>query len=256
MKLAQSLVKTLEHEGVTHIFALPGEEIEDILFALRDSPIQLVTCRHEQGAAFMADVWGRLTGRAGVCLATLGPGATNLITGLADAHMDKSPVVAITGQADMKRMHKESHQYIDVVGMMKPITKWNLSLHDASILPEVVRKAFKLSQMEKPGVTHIEIPEDLAKQEVTHAPLQVRRVRRGAPDHKAIMDALNLIRDAKKPMILAGNGAVRKLASKHLSQFVESSCIPFTCTFMGKGAVSDRRRCWLRSHHSSRCFTR
>jgi acetolactate synthase-1/2/3 large subunit len=207
MKLSDALIKTLEHEGVTHIFALPGEEIEDILFSLRDSSIKLITCRHEQGAAFMADVWGRLTGKAGVCLATLGPGATNLITGLADAHMDKAPVVALTGQADMKRMHKESHQYVDVVGMLRPITKWNLSLHDATILPEVVRKAFKLAQIEKPGVTHIEIPEDIAAQEVAYEPLPVRRVRRGAPDHQAIDAALELIRHAKKPMILAGNGA-------------------------------------------------
>ena len=247
MKLSDALIKTLEHEGVTHIFALPGEEIEGILFSLRDSSIKLITCRHEQGAAFMADVWGRLTGKAGVCLATLGPGATNLITGLADAHMDKAPVVALTGQADMKRMHKESHQYVDVVGMLRPITKWNLSLHDAAILPEVVRKAFKLAQIEKPGVTHIEIPEDIATQEVAYEPLPVRRVRRGAPDHQAIDAALELIRQAKKPMILAGNGAIRKRASTHLQQFVGSTCIPFVCTFMGKGAVSDRSPYSLRT---------
>lgn len=241
MKVAELLVKCLEKEGVKYVFALPGEEVEDLLFALQNSSIELITTRHEQAAAFMADVWGRLTGDAGVCMATLGPGATNLITGLADAHLDKSPVVAITGQGDLKRLHKESHKFIDVVNMFRPIVKWNISIHDKEIVPEVVRKAFKLSQWEKPGVTHIELPEDVAEQTVIgEEPIEPRRVRRAAPDYQAIERALKLLKEAKKPIILAGNGAIRKLASKHLRMFIEKSNIPVVSTFMGKGAVSDR----------------
>ena len=142
------LVESLKAEGVKYIFGLPGEENEDMLFSLKDSGITFVNCRHEQEAAFMADVWGRLTGTAGVCLATLGPGATNLVTGVADAHLDKAPVVAITGQGSLARLHKESHQLIDVVRMFAPITKWNTSIHSPGIVAEAVRKAFKLSQAE------------------------------------------------------------------------------------------------------------
>lgn len=240
MKVSDLLVKCLETEGVKYVFALPGEEVEDLLFSLQKSSIKLITTRHEQGAAFMADVWGRLTGDAGVCLATLGPGATNLLTGLADAHMDKSPVVAITGQGDLKRHHKESHQYIDVVNMFRPVVKWNISVHDKEIIPEVVRKAFKVSQWEKPGVTHIELPEDIAEQRTGGEPIVPRVVRRPSPDYKAVNSAIELLKNAKKPIILAGNGAIRKLASKHLRMFVEKTGIPVVSTFMGKGAVSDK----------------
>lgn len=239
MKASDLLVRCLEIEGVKYIFALPGEEIQDILFSLEKSSIEVIVTRHEQAAAFMADVWGRLTGRAGVCLSTLGPGATNLITGLGDAHLDKSPVVAITGQGDMKRLHKESHQFIDIVNMFKPIVKWNIAVHDNGIIPEVVRKSFKLSQMEKPGVTHIEIPEDIAESEVDAVPLKPTVIRRPAPDYKAITEAIALLKSAKRPIILAGNGAIRKRASKHLRMLVEKNNIPVVSTFMGKGAVSD-----------------
>lgn len=240
MKASDLLVKCLEAEGVKYIFALPGEEVQDILFSLEKSSIEVIVTRHEQAAAFMADVWGRLTGKAGVCLATLGPGATNLITGLGDAHLDKSPVVAITGQGDMKRLHKESHQYIDIVNMFKPIVKWNFSVHDNWVIPEVVRKSFKLAQMEKPGVTHLEIPEDIAETEIQAVPLKPTTLRRPAPDYKAIKEAIALLKEAKRPIILAGNGAIRKLASKHLRMLVEKTHIPVASTFMGKGAVSDR----------------
>ncbi len=240
MKTSDLLVRCLEAEGVKYVFALPGEEIEDLLFSLEKSRIEVVVTRHEQAAAFMADVWGRLTGKAGVCLATLGPGATNLITGLADAHMDKSPVVAITGQGDTKRLHKESHQYIDIPNMFRPIVKWNFSVLDPEIVPEVVRKSFKLSQIEKPGVTHIELPEDIADTETHVTPLHPINIRRPAPDYKAISQAISLLSKAKRPIILAGNGAIRKLASKHLRMLVEKTDIPVASTFMGKGAVSDR----------------
>src|SRR6478752_2478885 len=151
MSAAQLLVKCLENEGVEYIFGIPGEENIDIMDALLDSSIRFVVTRHEQGAAFMADVYGRLTGQAGVCLATLGPGATNLITGVADANMDRAPLVALTGQAGHDRMHKESHQHLDIVTLFRPVTKWNTSLPIPEIIPEAFRKAFKLAQSEKPG---------------------------------------------------------------------------------------------------------
>lgn len=240
MKVSDLFVKCLEKEGVKYVFGLPGEENEDLLFSLQKSSIKFISTRHEQGAAFMADVWGRLTGKAGVCLATLGPGATNLITGLSDAHMDKSPVVAITGQGSSERLHKESHQAIDIVGMLKPITKWNISIHNPSITTEAIRKAFKLSQLEKPGVTHIELPEDVAKIETEGTPISPTTVRRPAVDYKALQKAVDLIASSKKPVIIAGNGSIRKLASKHLRMFVEKFNIPTVATFMGKGAVSDK----------------
>ncbi len=239
MKASDLLVKCLEAEGVTHVFGVPGEENQDVLFSLEKSRIEFVPTRHEQGASFIADVHGRLTGKAGVCLATLGPGATNLLTGVADAHMDKAPVVAITGQGDSERLHKESHQAIDIVHMFEPVTKWNTSIRNPRIIPEAVRKAFKLAEMEKPGATHLELPEDIAKIEVEAEPLAPQRLRRAAPDYKAIAQALALIKEAKRPVIIAGNGAIRKLASKHLRLFVERTGIPVAHTFMGKGAVDE-----------------
>src|SRR3954449_9293963 len=159
-KASDLFVECLEAEGVKYVFGIPGEETVDLNESLADSSIQFVPVRHEQGGAYMADAYGRLTGRAGVCLGTLGPGATNLVTAVADAFLDRSPVVAITGQGDLERMHKESHQYIDVVSMFKPVTKWNARLTSPRIIPEAVRKAFKVAQAQKPGPTHIELPED------------------------------------------------------------------------------------------------
>src|SRR5438445_7170131 len=149
MNAAQLLVRCLENEGVEYVFGIPGEENIHIMDALAQSRIRFVTTRHEQGAAFMADVYGRLTGRAGVCLATLGPGATNLITGVADANMDRAPLVALTAQAGRDRMHKESHQHLDIVTLFRPVTKWNTGLPTPDIIPEAFRKAFKLAQSEK-----------------------------------------------------------------------------------------------------------
>ncbi len=242
MIAAELFVKCLEKEGVKHIFGVPGEENEDFLFALSKSKILFVPVRHEQGAAFIADVYGRLTGRAGVCLSTLGPGATNLITGVADAFLDKAPLVAITGQGGLERLHHESHQIIDVCSMMSPITKWNTSIQDVSIIPEVVRKAFKVSQQEKPGATHIELPEDIAGQTVHDSlhPLAIYEQRRPNPNQESIIKAAVLIAQADKPIIIAGNGAIRNRASDALTKFAESFKIPVACTFMGKGAISDR----------------
>jgi len=240
MKVSDLVVRSLEAENVKYVFGVPGEETEDLLFSLEKSSITFIPTRHELGASFMADVYGRLTGKAGVCLATLGPGATNLITGIADAHLDKAPLVAITGQGSSSRLHKESHQYIDVVSMFKPITKWNTSIQNPKITTEVVRKAFKLAEMEKPGATHFELPEDVAKMDCELDPIVPRRLRRAAPDHKAIQQAADLLRKSRVPLILAGNGAIRKMASKHLREFVAHTHIPVVSTFMGKGAVDDR----------------
>src|SRR5919199_1294596 len=171
-KASDVFVECLEAEGVKHVFGIPGEETLDLNESLADSSIEFVPVRHEQGGAYMADVYGRLTGRAGVCLGTLGPGALNLVTSVADAFLDRAPLVAITGQADLERMHKESHQYIDVVQVMQPITKWNTRLSDPAIIPEAVRKAFKVAESEKPGATHIELPEDVMEMEVEAAPLR------------------------------------------------------------------------------------
>ena len=242
MKVSDLFVKSLENEGVQYIFGVPGEENEDLLFSLESSSIQFVPTRHEQGAAFIANVWGRLTGKAGVCLSTLGPGATNLLTGVADANLDKAPLVAITAQGGLTRLHHESHQYIDIVSMFKPVTKWNTSISAAESVTEIVRKAFKVAEYEKPGATHIELSEDIAKQEVKRklTPIRPQRVRRSGPDYKAISRTIELLKEAERPLFLAGNGAIRKLASKHLTQFAEKYNVPVVCTFMGKGAISDR----------------
>lgn len=241
MKVSDLFVKALENEGVKHVFGVPGEENEDLLFSLEESSIQFIPTRHEQGAAFMADVWGRLTGEAGVCLATLGPGATNLITGVADAYLDKSPIVAITGQGDLERLHNSSHQNLDIVNMFKPITKWNASITTPDVIPEVVRKAFKLAEIEKPGATHLELPEDVAKEEAEEVKLiEARTLYRSAPNTKALDQAIDLLRRAKKPLIMAGNGSIRKNASEYLTRLVDSYDVPVVTTFMGKGAVSDK----------------
>jgi acetolactate synthase-1/2/3 large subunit len=241
VKASDLFLRCLEEEGVTHIFGVPGEENADLMMSLLDSPIEFVICRHEQGAAFMADLVGRLTGKPGVCLGTLGPGATNLVTGVANAHFDRSPVLAITGQGATTRLHKESHQAMDVVGMFKPITKWATSIQRAANIPEVVRKASRLTQLEKPGATHVELPEDVAKEETDELPIPAKgkRFRRAAPDHKEIAKAIQLLRNAKRPIVLAGNGCVRKRASKQLQRLVDETGVMVVHTFMGKGVISD-----------------
>lgn len=237
MKGSDLFVRALEAEGVEHIFGLPGEENADLMISLLDSRIRFVLCRHEQAAAFMADAYGRLTGRAGVCLATLGPGATNLVTGIADAHLDRSPVVAIVGQAETERLHKESHQNMDTVSMYRPITKWAQTVMRAENVPEIVRKAFKLAETEKPGPCLVELPEDVAAAETHGEPIQPDKVRRPAADWQAVADAVTLIVQAKNPIILAGNGAVRKHAARQLRRLARKTGIPVINTFMGKGAV-------------------
>ena len=237
MKASDLFVRCLEAEGVTHIFGVPGEENADFMLSLMDSKIDFVLCRHEQAAAFAADVYGRLTGKAGVCLGTLGPGATNLVTGVADANMDRAPCVCLIGQASTTRLHKESHQNMDSIAMFKPITKWAHSIYDERNIPEVIRKAFKLAEAEKPGATVIELPEDIAKNDVELPPMNITKTRRPAADHKAIAQAVDLISAAKNPLIIAGNGAVRKRAAQQLKRLAHKAGIGVVNTFMGKGAV-------------------
>jgi acetolactate synthase I/II/III large subunit len=240
VKGSDLFVQCLENEGVKYIFGVPGEEMEDLLFSLEKSSIKFIPTRHEQGAAFMADVWGRLSGQAGVCISTLGPGATNLVTGVADANLDKSPLVAITAQADLRRTHKESHQNINLVEIFRPITKWNSSISSPQAIPEVIRKAFKMAESEKPGATHIEIPEDIADMKLEGAaPIFQKRVRRPDPDDHALAEAVVLLKDARHPLIIAGNGAVRKLSSEELGLLVKNHNIPVVHTFMGQGAILD-----------------
>jgi acetolactate synthase-1/2/3 large subunit len=237
MTAAELFVQCLEAEDVEFVFGLPGEENLELLDALSRSSIRFISTRHEQGAAFMADVYGRITGRAGVCLSTLGPGATNLVTGIADAFQDRAPVVAITAQVARSVLHKESHQSIDIVGMFRGITKWNIQVEQPSVIPEVVRKAFKIAQAEKPGPCHIELPRDVAGQEAQGRPLDTERVRRPSPDRPSLARAAELIRDAKSPIILAGNGVIRGGASAELFRFSRATNIPVANTFMSKGVV-------------------
>ena len=238
MKASDLFVKCLEAEGVTKIFGIPGEENADLMISLKKSKIEFVLCRHEQAAAFMADVYGRLTGKAGVCLATLGPGVTNLMTGLADANMDRAPVVAIIGQGSTERLHKESHQIMDSISMVAPISKWAQTILSAKNVTEVVRKAFKVAETEKPGVTVIELPEDVAKEEVNENPIKPCLIRRPAADYRAVNEAIELIISAKNPIILAGNGTIRKRASHRLRTLIKNLGVGVINTFMGKGSVS------------------
>jgi acetolactate synthase-1/2/3 large subunit len=239
-KASDLFVECLEAEGVRHVFGIPGEETLDLNESLAQSSIEFVPVRHEQGGAYIADVYGRLTGRAGVCLGTLGPGAMNLTTAVADAYLDRAPLVALTGQGDLERMHKESHQYIDIISVMRPITKWNARLQDARIIPEVVRKAFKVAESEKPGSTHIELPEDVMAEEVEGTPLPRRKPVQPEPAARELLKAADLIRGALNPIALAGNGVVRGGAAPALREFVRATGIPVAESFMGKGVVDPR----------------
>ena len=241
LNTAELLVQCLENEGVEYVFGLPGEENLHVLEALRHSSIKFITTRHEQGAAFMADVYGRLTGKAGVCLSTLGPGATNLMTGVADANLDGAPLVAITGQVGTDRMHIESHQYLDLVAMFAPVTKWNKQIVRPGITPEVLRKAFKIAQSEKPGAVHIDLPENIAAMPVEDKPLQKEKqekiYEKIYASYRSVNAAAVAISKAKNPLILAGNGIIRAGASEVLTEFATRLNIPVANSFMGKGAI-------------------
>jgi acetolactate synthase-1/2/3 large subunit len=235
---ADLFVRCLESEGVEYVFGIPGEETLDVNEALeRSSQITFIPTRHEQGAAFMANAWGRLTGKPGVCLATLGPGATNLATGIADANLDHSPVVALTGQVDLSGMHKETHQFIDTVEMMRPMTKWNARVHDPRMISEAVRKAFSVAVAEKPGATHLELPADVMAAPVAGGCLQRAPVAVMEPDTVALKRAAELLQHALRPVLLVGNGVVRQGASPALRHFCDETGLHVISTFMGKGVI-------------------
>jgi acetolactate synthase I/II/III large subunit len=238
VKAAELFVRCLENEGVEYVFGLPGEENLDIMDCLLGSSIRFVTTRHEQAAAFMADVYGRLTCRAGVCLATLGPGATNLVTGVADANMDYAPMVAISGQSATTQLHKESHQVLNLVNLFRPISKYCAEVIEPHTIPEVVRKAFKQAQTGRFGVSYIDFPEDVAKMEVEGcAPLRVQPPVPPVPAKSQVARAAELISNAKSPLILCGNGVIRAGAATDLLAFAERLKIPVVTTFMAKGVV-------------------
>lgn len=239
-RAADLVVSCLETEGVRTVFGIPGEETLDLSDALdRSTGISFVPVRHEQGGAYVADVMGRLTGRAGVALGTLGPGATNLVTAVADATLDRAPLVVLTGQADLERMHKESHQYVDVVSVMRPVTKWNARVSDPAIVPEAVRKAFAVAEQEKPGATHLELPEDVMAAPVPHDLHPMRRTPpvRPAPADRELVRAAELLRGGAKVVALAGNGVVRAGAAPALREFCRATGVPVAETFMAKGLV-------------------
>ena len=238
MKASDLFVQCLENENVEYIFGIPGEENLDVMDSMLSSQIKFILTRHEQGAAFMADVYGRLTGKAGVCLSTLGPGATNLVTGVADANMDRAPVVAIAGQGATTRMHKESHQVLDLVNLFAPISKYSTQIREPEVIPEIVRKAFKVAEAEKPGCSFIDFPENIAEMELEgHEPLKVQAASLPAPRANKIREAADLIEEAKYPIIMAGNGVIRANAENALIGFAEALHIPVATTFMAKGVI-------------------
>ena len=247
MKAAELFIRCLENEGVEYVFGIPGEENLDVMDALLDSNIRFITTRHEQGAAFMADVYGRLTARAGVCLATLGPGATNLLTGVADANMDYAPLVAIAGQAGTTRLHKESHQVLDLTRIFESVTKYSTSLLEPEIIPEVVRKAFKVALTPKTGATFIEFPENIAEMQIEAQPLPLSSPPDPEPPSDKVEAAAALISKADNPVILAGNGVVRAQAAQQLCEFADRLNIPVANTFMAKGVIPFGHRCALGS---------
>ena len=239
MKASDLFVKQLEEEGVEYIFGLPGEENLDLLESLRTSRIKFILTRHEQAAAFMAATYGRLTGKAGVCFSTLGPGATNLVTGVAHAQLIGAPLVAITGQKALRDNWQACFQLIDVVSLMKPITKSAESIADPGAIPTIVRNAFKHAQAERPGAVHIELPEDVAGSDTDAQVQKSVRPRRPDPDTTTIDGAAELINSSRHPLLILSSGANRKLIWKELREFVERTGIHVVHTQMGKGVLSD-----------------
>ena len=238
MKASDLLVRCLEEEGIEYIFGVPGEENADFMMSLDQSnKIKFILTRHEQGAAFMAEIYGRLRGNPAGCLGTLGPGATNLITGVADSNMDRAPMLVLTGQGSTDRLHKESHQIMDVVSMFKPVTKWAATILNADTIPEIVRKAVRLARTEKPGAVHIELPEDIASMESSEKPITPQRFRRSVPESEIVDQAFAMLQDSRRPVIIAGNGCIRRRASEQLRLLCEKTGIGVASTFMAKGCV-------------------
>ena len=243
MKASDLFIKCLEDEGVEYIFGMPGEETSDLMISLLDSKkIKFILVRHEQGASFMADVYGRLTQKVGVCLSTLGPGATNLTTGVANANMDRSPILAVTGQTSTDVLHKESHQNMDIVTMFKPITKWSWSIRNPDSIPEIIRRAFKISLAEKSGAVHLVLPQDVAKMHSEIKPISTQGLPRSRPNHDLIKKGAKMILEAQQPLVLVGNGVIRGSASSCLRRFTEQTGICSMNTFMAKGIISDKSK--------------
>lgn len=237
--VARLIVECLENEGVEFVFGLPGEENLHVIDALADSTIRFVTTRDERGAAFMADTYGAVTGKAGVCLATLGPGAINLMLGIANAQLDSHPLVAITAQGGLNRIYKESHQFVDIVGLYHPVTKWGGMLTVPEAAPEMVRKAFKQAQTERPGATFLVVPEDVAERTADGSPLPVNVPRDPAPADEQVMRAVEVLEGAEHPVVLAGPGVARDDAGSALVRFSEQLNVPVATTFLGKGVFPD-----------------
>ncbi|MBS4177942.1 acetolactate synthase large subunit [Lederbergia citrea] len=248
MKATDVLIQCLENEGVEYIFGIVGKETLDLVESIsRSEQIQFVPVRHEQGAAFMANVYGKLANKTGVCTATLGPGATNLLTGIASALLDHSPLLAITGQAGSERQHKQSHQLIDVVNMMEPATKWASQIKDPKTIPEMIRKSFRIANTERPGPVLIELPENLAVEDVPPRVLPVIPIPTRIPDDRSIQTAADVIKQSTKPFVIVGDGVIRDTASKELLDFVEKLGAPVTHSFMAKGI--------LPKHHPQNFYT-
>ena len=241
MKASDLFVQCLEEEGVEYVFGIPGEENIDLLESIRQSKkITFIVTRHEQAATFMAATYGRLTGKTGVALSTLGPGATNLVTGVAFAQLGGMPLLVITGQKPIKKSKQGQFQIIDVVRMMRPLTKSAALIHSGTNIPSMIRNAFKLAEDERPGAVHLEFPEDIAKEDIDAKPIPRIKTRRPGPDPKAIEQAAEMIEKAKHPLILIAAGANRKLVHRRLGEFVQKTKIPFITTQMGKGVIDER----------------
>jgi len=240
MKASDLFVKALEEEGVEYIFGIPGEENLDLLNSLKDSSIKLILTRHEQAAGFMAATYGRLTGKSGVALSTLGPGATNLVTAAAYSQLAAMPMVMITGQKPVKHSKQGKFQILDVVEMMRPLTKYTHSIVSGNNIPSRIREAFRISQEERPGAAHLELPEDVAGEEAESQPLPRSRARRPVAEGKAIKQAVEMIEKAKNPLLLIGAGSNRKMPARMLRAFVDKTQMPFISTQMGKGVLDER----------------
>ena len=240
MKASDLFVKALEEEGVEYIFGIPGEENLDLLNSLKDSSIKLILTRHEQAAGFMAATYGRLTGKSGVALSTLGPGATNLVTAAAYSQLAAMPMVMITGQKPVKHSKQGKFQILDVVEMMRPLTKYTHSIVSGNNIPSMIREAFRISQEERPGAAHLELPEDVAGEEADSQPLPCSRARRPVAEGKAIKQAVEMIEKAKNPLLLIGAGSNRKMPARMLRAFVDKTQMPFISTQMGKGVLDER----------------
>ena len=238
MNVAELFVKCLEKEGVEYVFVVPGEEILDLMAAIERSSIKLIITRHEQGAAFMADMYGRIEGKPAVALSTLGPGATNMVTAVASANMDHSPLIAVAGQGKSTNTHKETHQIINLQKLFEPITKLSSRILYPETVPEIVRQSFKQAKTEKNGAVFIELPEDIASTEVDNLePILKLSNHKPRPSKETLESAVKIINNAKNPVAILGYGITRGKATKEIAEFIKKTKIPAATTFMGKGVI-------------------